>query len=255
MKKLAVLFVLIWTYAVYGQESGTTSVSVPSSLPKFQFGIKVSGTNTNVSIDLNNLNEYPKEGWGYEAGLMTRHNFLEWMRFYGSLDYARKNFTIPDRLPSVNDIKERVEVLAQMFKFNLDVEFLPIKGLGLHVGPYLSYWQAGEAVITRSGDNIPTEVENFEIQAASAEIDVNNLPDNVLLVNPWDFGITGGLSYDLGKIFVEAKYEIGLSDLNNMAQSARDSGLFKFNDNNSGNADLPPIKFRTLTIGITYWFN
>jgi hypothetical protein len=254
MKKLVILFTMLLYWTGFSQ-TATTVPSIPDA-PKFQWGIQVGATSTNVTVDLNNLNDLPKQGWGYQAGLVTRHNFMEWMRFYGHLDFVQKNFTIPDRLPSVSDITEKVDVLGRMFRFNFDAEFLPIEGLGLHVGPYLSYWQMGEAVITTSGDNIPTEVKEYQIKAATGDLDLNNLPSDVLLVNPWDWGITGGLSYDLGnKIYIEAKYEIGLSDLNEMAQGVKDSSLFEFDDNNSTTEKYPPIKFRTLTLGITYWFN
>ncbi len=250
MKNLVILLVLLFSGSILAQES---SISLPT-IPKFRIGIHAGATGSNVTVDFNNLKDLPKQGWGYQAGLVTQYNLMNWFRFNGNLDFVQKRFVIPDRLPSKQDIKEKLDVLGNMFRFNFDTEFLPFRNFGIHLGPYMSYWQMGKAILTKSGDNIPTQVEEYEIIPATGDVDANDLAQQVMVVNPWDFGITGGLSYDMTpELALDVKYEIGLADLNKLAQDLKGSSLFKFDDSGGHSGTYPSINFRTLSVSLTYW--
>ncbi len=252
MKKIIVSLFVLLSISLSAQETATGSTALVQ-LPKFQFGVKVGATNSNVTVDWNNLNDLPKQKWGYQVGLVTRYNALDWMRLNGYFDFLQKGFEIPDRLPSDATIREKVEAFGNLFQMSFDAQFIPIENMGVHIGPYLSYWQTGKAIMERSGDNITTQTIEYEVQAATGDLDPNNIPANVLLINPWDFGITGALSYQFGKIGATVKYELGLADLNNLATGLKNSSLFKFDGNS--NAEFPPTKFRTLSITLVYWIN
>ncbi|NPA43361.1 MAG: outer membrane beta-barrel protein [Chlorobi bacterium] len=230
----------------------TAQENVPVRLPKFHVGVQAGATGSNVVVDWNNLKEVPQQKWGYQVGLATKYEALEWMDLNAYLDFVQKGFVIPDRLPSQEDIIQKVDAFGNMFQFSFDAQFFPFEDFGINIGPYLSYWQLGKALVETSGENIDPETVEYVVKGATGDIDLENLPQDVLLINPWDFGITGGLSYSLGKVDLKVKYEVGLSDLNQMATALKERGLLKF-DGEGSDAALPPTKFRTLSVGLTYW--
>ena len=248
---------LIWIFIlsnVYGQDVVTQTG--PLVLPKFQWGIKAGATRSNVTVDWSRLSELPKQQWGYQLGIVTRYNAMDWMNLNAYLDFVQKGFVIPDRLPSDSDIRERVEAFGNLFQLSFDARFEVFEGFGLNVGPYLSYWQSGKATVEISGDSIATQTDVFEVQGVSAGMDAASVGGDVLLINPWDYGITGGLSYDFaGKWSLSVKYELGLADLNNMAAGLKDKSLFAFDADGHHSVNLPPTRFRTLTLTLIYWFH
>jgi len=249
MKKFMYVLALLSLWTIQAQET------TPVHMPKFHIGVKAGATNSNVTVDWNNLSELPKQKWGYQFGLVTKYDPLTWLDFNGSLDFLQKGFVIPDRLPSVPDVTEYVEAFGNLLQFGFDMEVFPFEDFGINIGPYLAYWETGKAIMEVSGDSISPQTIEYVVQGATSDLDPENLDENVLLINPWDFGISGGLSYNLGKLGLSVKYEIGLSDLNNMANALKESSLFKFDGTEPDKVSLPPTKFRTLSFTLVYWFN
>ena len=131
-----------------------------------------------------------------------------------------KNFSVqPELLYSeqgaeYNTIEEGMLVNAK-FKFsyiNLPVlaKYYVIEGLSIEAGPQIGF---------RTGAKVEVEVPG----AGSAEVDFKDATESI------DFAIVGGLAYDLPVgVFFQARYNAGLTKVNNDNIDKTKNGVFQF---------------------------
>lgn len=160
--------------------------------PKARAGIK-GGLNVSnlITDDVNDKN--PR--YGFHAGI------------YGQL-FANEGFAIQPELnfsTKGNKVETQFGVIDQETKFNLsylDVPVLAVFKLGnaaeIHAGAYWAYLV---------GANIDTD---GDLRDGFVDLDRDNFDD-------WDYGLVGGVGFNLGDIQIGARYNYGL---NTIARSA-----------------------------------
>lgn len=190
VRKLSVLFmgiVLLTSTTAYAQEQQTTAESGLSA----KFGIKGGLNLTNLYVD-NVSSEHMKAG--FNAGVFAKLP-------------VTKGFSIqPELLYSVKGAKDTYNNLLQgngEYRFNLGYMELPVLAVvnlapnfNLHLGGYAAYLVSA---------NVRDVNSNGDIQGAT---DLNT--DNF---KRWDFGLIGGLGFDIQNFTIGARYNYGLSQI------------------------------------------
>ena len=208
VRKLSVLFmgiVLLTSTAAYAQEQQTTAESGLSA----KFGIKGGLNLTNLYVD-NASSEHMKAG--FNAGVFAKLPIT-------------KGFSIqPELLYSVKGAKDTYSNVLQgdgEYRFNLGYMELPVLAVvnlapnfNLHLGGYAAYLVSA---------NVKDVNSNGDIQGAS---DLNT--DNF---KRWDFGLIGGLGFDIQNFTIGARYNYGLSQI---GKSGSLSGDLTKNSKNAG---------------------
>jgi hypothetical protein len=208
VRKLSVLFmgiVLLTSTAAYAQEQQTTAESGLSA----KFGIKGGLNLTNLYVD-NVSSEHMKAG--FNAGVFAKLPIT-------------KGFSIqPELLYSVKGAKDTYNNLLQgngEYRFNLGYMELPVLAVvnlapnfNLHLGGYAAYLVSA---------NVKDVNSNGDIQGAT---DLNT--DNF---RRWDFGLVGGLGFDIQNFTIGARYNYGLSQI---GKSGNLSGDLTKNSKNAG---------------------
>ena len=243
MKRI-VLLLLLFAAVLHAQEKPRNKA--------LRIGIRGGAVSSNVLVEWDKLHELPREKWGFRGGLQADYMPVRWLGLSMYADYVQKGFMIPDRFPERPDLNESLEAFGEMIETGFDVRIALIENLSLDLGPYLAYWQRGKALVERVSDSLQPQILEYVVKGATEGTDIASLDENILLINPWDFGITGGLQYRLGKISLAVNYEVGLADLNRMARELTSAGLLKFGSDDNEFA-LPPVRFRTLGFSLIYW--
>ncbi len=208
VRKLRVLFVgacLLAVPAAYAQEQQTSTESGLS--PKF--GIKGGLNLTSLYVD-NVSSEHMKAG--FDAG------------FYAKLPVT-KGFSIqPELLYSQKGAKDTYSNFVQgsgEYRFNLGYMELPVLAVvnlapnfNLHVGGYAAYLVSANV----------KDVNNDGTIEGATELNTDNF-------NRWDFGLIGGLGFDIGNCTIGARYNYGLSEI---GKSGNLSGDLTKNSKNAG---------------------
>jgi hypothetical protein len=208
VRKLSVLFmgiVLLTSTAAYAQEQQTTAESGLSA----KFGIKGGLNLTNLYVD-NVSSEHMKAG--FNAGVFAK------------LPVTRGFSIQPELLYSVKGAKDTYNNLLQgngEYRFNLGYMELPVLAVvnlapnfNLHLGGYAAYLVSA---------NVKDVNSNGDIQGAT---DLNT--DNF---KRWDFGLIGGLGFDIQNFTIGARYNYGLSQI---GKSGNLSGDLTRNSKNAG---------------------
>ncbi|HXB92284.1 MAG TPA: porin family protein [Puia sp.] len=208
VRKLRVLFVgacLLAVPAAYAQEQQTSTESGLS--PKF--GIKGGLNLTSLYVD-NVSSEHMKAG--FDAG------------FYAKLPVT-KGFSIqPELLYSQKGAKDTYSNFIQgsgEYRFNLGYMELPVLAVvnlapnfNLHVGGYAAYLVSANV----------KDVNNDGTIEGATNLNTDNF-------NRWDFGLIGGLGFDIGNCTIGARYNYGLSEI---GKSGNLSGDLTRNSKNAG---------------------
>lgn len=180
-------------------QTETTSIDTDSDndrdgddRPKARAGIK-GGLNVSNLITDDVTDKNPR--YGFHAGI------------YGQL-FANEGFAIQPELnfsTKGNKVETQFGVIDQETKFNLsylDVPVLAVFKLGnaaeIHAGAYWAYLV---------GANIDTD---GDLRDGFVDLDRDNFDD-------WDYGLVGGVGFNLGDIQIGARYNYGL---NTIARSA-----------------------------------
>lgn len=197
--------VLLTSTAAYAQEQQTTAESGLSA----KFGIKGGLNLTNLYVD-NVSSEHMKAG--FNAGVFAKLPIT-------------KGFSIqPELLYSVKGAKDTYGNFIQgngEYRFNLGYMELPVLAVvnlapnfNLHLGGYAAYLVSA---------NVKDVNSNGDIQGAT---DLNT--DNF---KRWDFGLVGGLGFDIQNFTIGARYNYGLSQI---GKSGNLSGDLTKNSKNAG---------------------
>jgi len=208
MSKLSVLFMagaLALSLGANAQEQQTVTDSGPTA----KFGIKGGLNLTNLYVD-NVSSEHMKAG--FNAGVFAKLP-------------VTKGFSIqPELLYSVKGAKDTYSNFVQgdgEYRFNLGYIELPVLAVvniapnfNLHAGGYAAYLTSASVKDVNS---------NGSIQGAT---DLN--ADNF---RRWDFGLVGGLGFDIQNFTLGARYNYGLSDI---GKSGSLSGDLTKNSKNAG---------------------
>ena len=191
-------------------ESTTISTDTDSDRdddrPKARAGIKGG---LNVSNFINDEVTDKNARYGFHAGI------------YGQL-FANEGFAIQPELnfsTKGNKVKTEFGVIDQETKFNLsylDVPILAVFKLGnaaeIHAGAYWAYLV---------GANIDTD---GDLGDGFVDLDRDNFDD-------WDYGLVGGVGFNLGDIQIGARYNYGL---NTIARSSGAKALLGSGKNSVG---------------------
>ncbi len=196
---------LFFSATVSAQEQQT---SVENGLrPKF--GIKGGLNLTNLYVD-DVSKEHLKAG--FNAGIFAKIP-------------VTRGFSIqPELLYSVKGAKENYNNFIQgsgEYRFNLGYVELPVlaviniaRNLNIHAGGYAAY-------LTNA--NIKDVDNNGDIQGAT-DLDAGNF-------KRWDFGLAGGLGFDIENFTIGARYNYGLS---HVGKAGSLSGQLTTNSKNAG---------------------
>jgi hypothetical protein len=208
VRKLSVLFmgiVLLASTAAYAQEQKT---STESGL-KAKFGIKGGLNLTSLYVD-NVSSEHMKAG--FDAGV------------YAKLPVT-KGFSIqPELLYTVKGAKDTYSNFIQgdgEYRFNLGYMELPVLAVinlapnfNLHLGGYAAYLVSANV----------KDVNNDGSIDGATDLNTDNF-------KRWDFGLIGGLGFDIQNFTIGARYNYGLSQI---GKSGNLSGDLTKNSKNAG---------------------
>ncbi|HEY4065035.1 MAG TPA: porin family protein [Puia sp.] len=208
VRKLSVLFmgiVLLASTAAYAQEQQT---STESGL-KAKFGIKGGLNLTSLYVD-NVSSEHMKAG--FDAGV------------YAKLPVT-KGFSIqPELLYTVKGAKDTYSNFIQgdgEYRFNLGYMELPVLAVinlapnfNLHLGGYAAYLVSANV----------KDVNNDGSIDGATDLNTDNF-------KRWDFGLIGGLGFDIQNFTIGARYNYGLSQI---GKSGNLSGDLTKNSKNAG---------------------
>jgi hypothetical protein len=208
VRKLPVLFlglVFLTSTAAYAQEQQTTA----ESGLRAKFGIKGGLNLTSLYVD-NVSSEHMKAG--FNAGIFAKLPIT-------------KGFSIqPELLYSVKGAKDTYGNFIQgdgEYRFNLGYMEMPVLAVinlapnfNLHLGGYAAYLVSA---------NVKDVNDDGTIEGAT---DLNT--DNF---RRWDFGLVGGLGFDIQNFTIGARYNYGLSEI---GKSGNLSGDLTKNSKNAG---------------------
>ncbi len=136
---------------------------------------------------------------GFFAGANARYAFTDQWAVQGDVQFSQRGFYFNTRgTLIVQDgqfatYRGRIDHRISYIDFIPQIEFRPVRQIGIAVGPYLS-WKAGESI--RYGD----------------VIDWSSTKDNKLF-NDTDFGLLGKLSGHIGPVTVFVSYLYGLTNI------------------------------------------
>jgi hypothetical protein len=174
-----------------------------------KLGIKGGLNLTNLYVD-NVSDEHMKAG--FNAGLFAKLPVTQ-------------GFSIqPELLYSLKGAKDRYDNFIQgsgEYRFNLGYIELPVltvvnlaKNFNIHAGGYAAYLVSANV----------KDVHDDGTIAGATELDANNF-------NRWDFGLAGGIGFDIENFTLGARYNYGLS---NIGKSGSLSGDLTKNSKNAG---------------------
>ena len=206
--QLSVLFtatLLVVCMAVRAQEQQTTTDSGPTA----KFGIKGGLNLTNLYSSEANTDHLKA---GFNAGVFAKLP-------------VTKGFSIqPEILYSLKGNKSTYDNVLQgsgEYRFNLGYVEVPVLAVvnlapnfNLHLGGYAAY------------------LVNANVKNVSSNGDVQGVTDlNTSDFNKWDFGLAGGLGFDIQHFTLGARYNYGLSHI---GKSGEASGQLLGNAKNEG---------------------
>jgi len=208
IRKLSVLFtaaLLIAGMTVCAQEQQTAADSGPTA----KFGIKGGLNLTNLYSSEANTNHMKA---GFNAGVFAKLP-------------VTKGFSIqPEILYSLKGNKSNYDNILQgsgEYRFNLGYVEVPVLAVvnlapnfNLHLGGYAAY------------------LVNANVKNVNSNGDVQGATDlNTSDFNKWDFGLAGGLGFDIQHFTLGARYNYGLSHI---GKSGEASGTLLGNAKNAG---------------------
>jgi hypothetical protein len=208
VRKLSILFmgfVLLASTTAYAQEQQTAAESGLSA----KFGIKGGLNLTSLYVD-NVSSEHMKAG--FNAGVFAKLP-------------VTKGFSIqPELLYSVKGAKDTYSNFLQgdgEYRFNLGYMELPVLAVinlapnfNLHLGGYAAYLVSANV----------KDVNNDGTIEGATDLNADNF-------NRWDFGLVGGLGFDIQNFTLGARYNYGLSEI---GKSGNLSGDLTKNSKNAG---------------------
>lgn len=185
LKLTTFLSACIFTLSLHGQDS------------RFSVGLQAGPLFATVKPDPDVLDA--KFRTSFFAGVNARYAFTERWAVQGDVQFSQRGFYFETRGTLIvldgqfATYRGRIDHRISYIDFMPQIEFRPVRQIGIAAGPYLS-WKAGEAI--RYGDVIGW----------------SNTKDNKLF-NDTDFGLLGKLSGHIGPVTVFVSYLYGLTDI------------------------------------------
>src|ERR1700733_12951863 len=184
---LVIAAILLAPAGIYAQEQQTSADSGMTA----KFGIKGGLNLTNLYV-ANVSSEHMKAG--FNAGVFAK------------LPVTRGFSIQPELLYSVKGAKDDYNNLAEgsgEYRFNLGYIELPLlavvnltKNFSIHLGGYGAY------------------LTNANVKDVNNNGTIQNITDlNADDFNRWDFGLAGGLGFDIENFTIGARYNYGLTDI------------------------------------------
>ena len=207
-QKFALLFItgmLVIFSTVYSQEQQTSAESSMHA----KFGIKGGLNLTNLYSD-NFSDNHLKAG--FNAGVFSKIPVTQGFSIQPELLYSLKG--------SKTDYNNFIQGSGQ-YRFNLGYVELPLlavvnltKNFSIHAGGYGAY------------------LTNANIKDVNNNGTIKNITDlNADNFNRWDFGLAGGLGFDIENFMIGARYNYGLT---NIGKSGNASGDVLGSSKNNG---------------------
>jgi hypothetical protein len=195
--------VLLFSFQAEAQDQTTTETTVQTQTdtrtfesdtdqdepsPKARAGIKGGLNLSNLITD--EVNDKHSRV-GFHAGIYGQLFASEAFAIQPELNYSTKG----------NEVTTNIGIIDQETKFNLaylDVPILAVFKLGsvaeIHAGPYWAYLV---------GANIDTD---GDLGDDFRQLDRDNFDD-------WDYGLVGGIGFNLGAVQLGARYNYGLNEI------------------------------------------
>ena len=262
MKRLVIIVVLLLLGDVtYAQESTVATAAKVYFWNRVHFGIKGGFTATNVNIDVRDTNfedyDLPtaeKFNWrvGFDARIDAFDNFF----IHTGLEYINKGFNVDlDRLKqkynNIKSIQGQWTTLYRYIQLPLDFGY-DLGSFQLMAGPYFSYGLGGTEMydldIELNDGTTNSISQTNDLQAISGGTVNSDLPDDITGMVPdyfrsFDFGLTFGVGYKIGKLNINLQYEQGFTNITpDFSQEPN------FDPNNL------QLKHNVLSVNLTYWF-
>jgi hypothetical protein len=191
---------------VHAQQQQTTEESAPAT----KFGIKGGLNLTNLSSDHFTDNHLKA---GFNVGIFSKIPVTPGFSIQPELLYSVKG--------SKTDYNNFVEGTGE-YRFNLGYVELPLlavvnltKNFSIHAGPYGAY-------LTNA---IVKDVNNNGTIQSITDLNANDF-------NRWDFGLAGGVGFDIENFTIGARYNYGLTEIGKSGNltstalgSAKNNGL------------------------------
>lgn len=207
---------LILTLSLYSQDN------------RFSIGLQAGPLFATVNPDPDVLEA--KFRTGFFAGANARYTFTDQWAVQGDVQFSQRGFYFNTRgTLIVQDgqfaaYRGRIDHRISYIDFIPQIEFRPVRQIGIAAGPYLS-WKAGEAI--RYGD----------------VIDWTSTKDNKLF-NDTDLGLSGKLSGHFGSFSIFVSYLHGLTDISKII----------ITDENGQFLGQLSAKSRAVAVGAAYRF-
>jgi hypothetical protein len=179
----------------------------------FKIGANLSGINSNM-LDIDSLTDQLKPG--LTGGLVFEYNPVKHFGIRAEAIFSQKGYKINaestlDTTDIVTDISVNINYIEVpiLFKVNLGPLYIA-------AGPYFAYAMSGKEIaeITVDGEQLATELYGNYNQVPSNDIfksgEFNG--DNIEF-SKTDWGINAGVGVKFLKFFVEGRYGLGLSNI------------------------------------------
>lgn len=216
LKLTTFLSVLLFTLSLYSQDT------------RFSIGVQAGPLFATVKPDPDVLDA--KFRTGFFAGANARYAFTDHWAVQGDVQFSQRGFYFETRGTLIildgqfATYRGRIDHKISYIDFIPQIEFRPIKPIGIAVGPYLS-WRAGESI--RYGD----------------VIDWTSTQENNLF-NSADLGLSAKLSGHIGPVTVFVSYLHGLADISKIL----------ITDENGQSLGILSAYNRAITAGAGYSF-
>ncbi len=183
------------------------------------FGLKAGENSTSLSSD---LEVDPSLGW--HAGLLANFQITPQFSLQPELLYSQEGATAFSEMEEEDLILSSEEKVTLSY-LNLPVmlKFYPTQGLSLNAGPQLGYVLKAENEYQISTD------------FGGAYFEESGTEDITEEVKKFALGINLGLAYDLTQsFFLEARYHLGLTDIQDIDEEDEDFEMEREDIKNSG---------------------
>lgn len=208
IRKLSVLFTAFFLIAVTGVRAQEQQTSMDNGL-KPKLGIK-GGLNLTTLYSSDVSTDHMKAG--FNAGLFAK------------LPVTRGFSIQPEILYSLKGAKSNYDNFVQgsgEYRFNLGYIEVPVLAV-VNLGPNFNIHAGGYAAYLVNA-NVKNVNDNGDIQGAT-DLSTGDF-------NRWDFGLAGGVGFDIGNFTLGARYNYGLSHI---GKSGNLAGELAGNSKNAG---------------------
>jgi hypothetical protein len=161
-----------------------------------KIGLKIGLNMATIKSDQPDFDEYKKSLIGVNGGLILEKKVVPYLSLQGEVLFSQKGFY--DKKDEGNYEKKIVNYLEVPLSVKIKVGPTPLFFLA---GPYFGYAMNGKIKSKQTVLGVSTESDD--------DIDWDTYK-----MKRFDLGINAGLGMKFGPIFIEGRYGLGLTDLN-----------------------------------------